>query len=100
MRTLVEHEIDALTDDLLLRFSRSIVTDKLKGSYFQYPRNTWEMFKKEFMPKWFLQRYPIKYTRQYYDFRVLYPDYILPNNVLGKGYIELIKQPIFLYKDL
>ena len=27
----------------------------------KYPSNTWQMFKKEYMPKWFTDRYPIEY---------------------------------------
>lgn len=84
-------------DQLSVRLSKYIVTDD-KSYTLRYSKNIWEHFKLDYMPKWFIKKYPVKYTEQVVDFRVIYPKYKLNNDQLGKGIVKIIscaKPPIF-----
>lgn len=44
-----------------------------KDIYIDIPASWWQMFKKEFAPKWFIKKYPIVYIRHTINSKTLYP---------------------------
>ena len=39
----------------------------------EFPRNWIEAVKERFAPAWFKNRWPVKYTKNYFDVRIIYP---------------------------
>lgn len=83
--------IDEVTKILSMRLSAYVLTDKKPGVTILTPKTAWEHFKQDHMPDWFTKKYPVKYIEHKVDFRVLYPDYKLSRDQIGRGYIEVLE---------
>lgn len=51
-----------LKDYMVFEVKGSIMAEKLLDDTVRYPRNWWQHFKEEVMPKWFTDRYPVECT--------------------------------------
>lgn len=65
---------DRLAHQTVLRFKADILGQKLNTV--KYPANWKEAFKERWAPKWFLKKYPVKYS--YIEVKALYPQLHLP----------------------
>ena len=88
-------EVDALlgyhTEAMLVRLSKFVLTEDKAGEVVQYPHSTWDHFKQDYAPKWFLRHFPVKYIKHTISFKVKYPDYKLSRELIGRGYVEFVE---------
>lgn len=58
---------DDMTDSILFALRTEVMTERLsdreKTIIFEYPATWWEHLKKEMAPRWFLKRYPVKFSK-------------------------------------
>lgn len=65
-----ESREDFLTKEMVYKFSASLLSDKLvddtykKRYQYEVYSSWWQHFKHDYMPKWFISRYPVKKTRK------------------------------------
>lgn len=84
--------IDLATEYMIIRVDRAIATQHMEGYVIQWPKNTWEFFKQDYMPKWFTKKFPVKYSVHTVDFKIKYPEFKLDRNHIGRGYVEVLEQ--------
>ena len=83
--------LDYATERMLLRISQYLLTDKKEGTIVRSPLTPLEFFKEKYAPKWLIKRYPVKYKETKIDFRVMYPDYKLSPDQLGRRFIDILE---------
>lgn len=84
----VQEYIDQALGQAFYRITTKVLCDNFDGDTVSWPASTWEYFKFQYMPKWFTNKFPVRYKTKRIDFRVMYPHYALPN--LGSAYIQVI----------
>ena len=65
----VRVELEPIAHQLYVTLSTSVLTQKLCEDKYEVrdqrnvevPRNVWQMFKRDYMPKWFVERFPVSY---------------------------------------
>ena len=69
-----------MLDDVCVRVKQIIMGQgPFKCPAAQYPRNWIEAIKDRFLPSWLRERWPIKYTKMYFNARILYPKIKYPD---------------------
>ena len=99
----VQVELEPIAHQLYVTLSTSVLTQKLCEDKYEVrdqknvevPRNVWQMFKRDYMPKWFVERFPVSYRYIPVHFhktieitrRATYPQ----SNMVIEGHRELMK---------
>lgn len=67
--------LDDMTDSVCLNFRAYVLGESQKPIEVCFePSSVWQMFKRDFMPKWFVSRFPVRGRRVIVDAKCLYPD--------------------------
>ena len=86
---------------------RKIMEDKYKVTFnYKYPSSWWEQLKLEKLPKWFISRYPVKYSYKTIKRTVnitrkaTYPmaDIVMPKNI-GEVIIRDVVSPLSFWEN-
>lgn len=85
---LTEH----IAESLLYRLSAFVLTDTKTKLLDSVPNTLWDHIKMEYAPKWFLNKYPVVYRDIVADFTVCFPEYRIPTDALGAGYVNITQQ--------
>lgn len=88
-----QHTVDVMNlgEDIVIRIVQEVYGKRLGILEIETPTTWWQMFKKQYMPRWFLARWPVINTVKVYEARVLYPAVtfpLLPHNVIFKEFFE------------
>lgn len=70
-----EHYADWLSRYLLLKIRGAVWSEKVDSVEFRKPTTWWQMFKEQYAPDWFLERWPVVCEALKLDVRVKYPDF-------------------------
>lgn len=65
---------DYMLDALVARLSAFVLCGPIKKVKTKYPKTTWDHFKLEYCPKWFINRYPINFVEVTFDVREHFPE--------------------------
>ena len=75
--------VDETADTFIAQLTWHLAGQTLKDHVIAYPTTWWEHLKERFAPKWFLERWPIKWTVHQYRADALYPSIALPEKENG-----------------
>jgi hypothetical protein len=73
----VEFLRDPIMSGILARIHGFIASRK-HSEIVSYPADWWEAFKERWAPKWFLRRYPVRFTSKELDARTIWPNFPYP----------------------
>ena len=69
---------DEMFDQIVCQIKGSVAGEWLLREEVRYPTDWKEALKERFAPKWFIARWPIRYTVHKYEARALYPKISMP----------------------
>jgi len=87
----IRYNTDQMFGEALARVTAYIYAEDL-GVYnheWTYPTTWWDHFKRDHMPKWFVERYPVQYTThsKRLDAKAMFPQYRPPNGYSQVQYV-------------
>jgi len=65
-------------DSLVFRLEQAVWGENLDRLDIVTPATWWDMLKKQHAPEWFKRRFPVRYNKQRYDMRCVYPKISFP----------------------
>jgi hypothetical protein len=72
----IETYFDDFTGNLIVKIRDYIWAEpETKDLEFKYPETIWEYFKEKYAPRWFRNKFPVKYKVYKTDIRMVYPEF-------------------------
>jgi hypothetical protein len=84
----VDEQAQFHCDDICIRVTQGIMGEKLQVVEASAPADWWQAFRERWMPKWWLDRWPVKRNWWRLSARALYPRISLPD---AQHYVHLAK---------
>ncbi len=105
MNMSIDRIDDFVADRIIYKIRGYLMGEKLREEKsileVSYPCSCWQMFKKQYFPKWLLKKFPVKYetVRKKVEFKVyeLYPKFskVCPNDANGSFKIQMLEDELF-----
>ena len=78
VRCDISDQYQFVADEMLIRLVAEVTAQRITLPAIRYPTDWKEAVKKRFFPKWALKRWPVRYTVEEFDVKVIYPMIALP----------------------
>lgn len=69
----LQFRAEAVSQNMVCQLVGWLAGERQDPYCYETPSSWWQMLKKEHFPKWFLKRYPVKYTKTELTIKTLYP---------------------------
>ncbi|HEY9661964.1 MAG TPA: hypothetical protein V6C65_26205 [Allocoleopsis sp.] len=81
--------IEDITGHFIMDIQRQLYGKKLDEFSCTYPANWKEAFKERWFPSWLLKKYPVQYTYQRFERKVVFPNWVHQHHELGRPEIMI-----------
>jgi hypothetical protein len=83
-----------ILDNLACTLTAWIATEKQQPFVWTTPKTWWQMFKRDYFPKWLLEKYPIKTDRHEVSVKTVYPHLKtkLPSKIHGDRILVMVNE--------
>lgn len=81
---------DGFGRTIVVELRVNIWSEKLATNQVFHPDDWWEAFKDRWFPRWYLDRWPVKYRVHIFDMRALFPEYRAPHPSLGPHVLRIL----------